>query len=411
MKKICLNFQIHQPFRLKRYQFFNIGNHHYYFDDEANEAYIRRISQISYLPANKVLLDAIREYDGLFKVSFSISGTTLDLLELYAPETLDSFRTLADTGCVEFVAGTDAHSLASLIDKEEFVAQVNAHQAKIWEHFGVPVGKVFCNSNMIYTNDIGATVEEMGFQGVLTEGVRHILGIKSPNSIYRSATNPNLKLLLRNCKMSENIWYNYSNQSWNGFPFTPEKFVYGIEMLGPREKLVNISVDYSSFGGRQTVSTGIFDFLRYLPRAVFRKKMSFATPTELLNYQAVAPVSFVYPVSWMDDERDLSAWRGNEMQEDAISRLYALKDLVKQTHDPKIKTEWKYLQACDHFHFMSTKIHSTGPRALNHTFESPYEVFINYMDILSDFTLRLQEENTSIQKVRTEKMEQILISG
>ena len=411
MKTICLNFQVHQPFRLKRYHFFNIGNHHYYFDDEANEAYIRHISRISYLPANKVLLDAIREYDGLFKVSFSISGTTLDLFELYAPETLDSFRALANTGCVEFVAGTDAHSLAALTDKEEFVAQVKAHQRKIWKHFGVPVGKVFCNSNMIYNNDIGAMAEEMGCRGVLTEGARHILGIKSPNYMYRSATNPHLKLLLRNHQMSENIWYNYSNQSWNGFPFTPEKFVYGIEMLDPKEKIVNISVDYSSFGGRQSMATGIFEFLRYLPRAVFKKKMAFATPSELLDVRAVAPVSFVYPVSWMDDERDLTAWRSNEMQEDAISRLYALTDLVKQTSDPKIRTDWNYLQSCDHFHFMSTKVHSTGPRTHSNTFESPYEVFINYMNILSDFTFRLQKENTSTQKARSENMERILISG
>jgi len=193
MKKICLNFQIHQPFRLKRYRFFNIGNDHYYYDDYANESYIRRMAEMSYLPANKILLDAITEHKGKFHVSFSISGTALDQFELYAPEVLKSFRTLADTGCVEFVAGTDAFSLASLVNKEEFVAQVEAHKAKIERHFGKKASKVFCNSNMIYSNEIGSIVEEMGFQGVLTEGAKHILGWKSPNYIYCSASNPRLK--------------------------------------------------------------------------------------------------------------------------------------------------------------------------------------------------------------------------
>ena len=283
MKKICLNFQIHQPFRLKRYRFFNITNDHYYYDDYANESYIRRMAEISYLPANKILMDIIKDYKDKFHVSFSISGTSLDQFELYAPEVLASFRALAATGCVEFVAGTDAYSLASLVDRTEFMAQVEAHKAKIERHFGRPASKVFCNSNMVYNNTIGTMVEEMGFQGVLTEGAKHILGWKSPNYIYCSATNPRLKLLLRNYKLSDDIRFNFSVQAWSEYPLTAEKLIYWMELLDPKEEVINISLDYSTFGEKQPASSGIFDFLRYLPKVGIKKKFAFVSPDDLLS--------------------------------------------------------------------------------------------------------------------------------
>ena len=391
MKKICLNFQIHQPFRLKRYRFFNITNDHYYYDDYANESYIRRLAELSYLPANNILLDTIREHKGKFNVSFSISGTALDQFELYAPEVLTSFRALADTGCVEFVAGTDAHSLVSLVNKEEFVAQVNAHVAKIERHFGKQASKVFCNSNMIYSNEIGAVIEEMGFQGVLTEGAKHILGWKSPNYVYCSATNPRLKLLLRNYKLSDDIRFNFSVQAWSEYPLTAEKMVYWLELLDSKEEVINISLDYATFGEKQLASTGIFDFLKYLPKIAIKKKFAFVTPDELLKLQPVAPLSIHYPISWTDEERDLTAWRGNDLQVEAFDKLYKLAERVKQTPDPKIKIDWKYLQASDHFRFMSTKFYSTGRRTPYSPYESPYDAFINYMNVLSDFALQLQK--------------------
>ncbi len=408
MKRICLNFQIHQPFRLKRYRFFSISNDHYYYDDYANESYIRRMAEISYLPANKVLLDAIKEHKDKFKVSFFISGTVLDQFELYVPELLDSFRALADTGCVEFVAGTDSYSLASLVNNEEFATQVDAHKEKIARHFGKQVGKVFCNSNMIYNNDIGAVIEGMGFQGVLTEGAKHILGWKSPNYVYCSATNPRLKLLLRNYKLSDDIRFNFSNYGWSEFPLTAEKFVHWMEMCDPKEEVINISLDYSTFGEKQSSSTGIFEFLRYFPKIAIKRKFAFATPTELIPLQPIAPISIHYPISWTDEERDLTAWRGNELQLEAFDKLYKLAERVKQTPDPKIKVDWKYLQASDHFRFMSTKFYSTGRRTPYNPYESPYDAFINYMNVLSDFSMRLQKIDAPVQKVDIEILQKEL---
>jgi alpha-amylase len=394
---------------LKRYRFFNISSDHYYYDDYANESYIRRMVELSYLPANRILLDAIREHKDKFKVSFFISGTTLDQFELYAPEALTSFRALADTGCVEFVAGTDAYSLASLVDKEEFVAQVETNRAKIERHFGKPVSKVFCNSNMIYSNEIGAMVEEMGFQGVFTEGARHILGWKSPNYVYCSATNPRLKLLLRNYKLSDDIRFNFSVQAWSEYPLTAEKMVYWMELLNPKEEVINISLDYSTFGEKQPASTGIFEFLRYLPKVAVKKKFAFVTPNELLKLQPVAPLSIHYPISWTDEERDLTAWQGNELQLEAFDKLYKLAERVKQTPDPKIKVDWKYLQTSDHFRFMSTKFYSTGRRTPYNPYESPYDAFINYMNVLSDFTMQLQKVAEPEAKVDVKALELELV--
>ena len=391
MKKICLNFQIHQPFRLKRYRFFNISNDHYYYDDYANESYIRRMAETSYLPANMILAEIIKEFKDKFRVSFSISGTALDQFELYAPDVLKSFRALAATGCVEFVVGTDAYSLASLVDKNEFMAQAEAHKQKIERHFGRAASKVFCNSNMVYNNAIGAMAEEMGFQGVLTEGAKHILGWKSPNYIYCSATNPRLKLLLRNYKMSDDIRFNFSVPAWSEYPLTAEKMVYWMEQLDPKEEVINISLDYSTFGDKQPASSGIFDFLRHLPKAAIKKKFTFVAPDELLQLQPVAPLSIHYPISWTDEERDLTAWRGNELQVEAFDKLYKLAERVNQTPDQKIKVDWKYLQTSDHFRFMSTKFYSTGRRTPYNPYESPYDAFINYMNVLSDFAMQLQK--------------------
>ena len=409
MKKICLNFQIHQPFRLKRYRFFNIGSDHYYYDDYANESYIRRMVDLSYLPANKILLDVINEQKDKFKISFSISGTALDQFELYAPEALKSFRALADTGCVEFVASTDAGSLASLVNKDEFVAQVEAHKSKIAYHFGLPSSKVFCNSSMVYSNEIGAIVEEMGFQGVLTEGAKHILGWKSPNYVYCSATNPRLKLLLRNYKLSDDIRFNFSSPSWSEFPLTAEKMVYWLEIMDKKEEVINLSLEYSTFGEKQAASTGIFEFLRHLPKIAIKKKFTFVTPNDLLKLQPVAPLSIHYPISWMDEERDLTSWRGNELQLEAFDKLYKLAERVKQTPDPKIKVDWKYLQTSDHFRFMTTKFYSTGRRTPYNPYESPYDAFINYMNVLSDFSLQLQKVETPAAAVDVGALEHELM--
>jgi alpha-amylase len=356
-----------------------------------------------------VLLDAINEHKGKLKVAFVISGTTLDQFELYAPDVLKSFKALADTGCVEFISGTDGQSLASLINREEFEAQVVAHKNKIMRHFGKPVSKVFCNSNMIYSNAIGAMVEEMGFQGILTEGAKHILGWKSPNYVYCSATNPKLKLLLRNYKLSDDIRFNFSNPSWDEYPLTADKFIYWLGLLDPKEEVVNISLDYTTFGEKQTVSSGIFEFLYHLLKLAIKKKFAFATAEELLALQPIAPISIYYPISWTDEERDLTAWQGNEMQVEAFKKLYSLAERIKQTPNPKLKTDWKYLQAGDHFRFMGTKFYSTGRRTIYNPYESPYDAFINYMNVLSDFSLQLQKIDAPAEKVDVEVLKKELV--
>jgi len=366
------------------------------------------MSELSYLPANKILLEAINENKDKFKVSFSISGTALDQFELYAPEVLKSFRALADTGCVEFVAGTDAGSLASLVDRDEFIAQVEAHKAKLQCHFGKPASKVFCNSSMVYSNEIGGIVEEMGFQGVLTEGAKHILGWKSPNYVYCSATNPRLKLLLRNYKLSDDIRFNFSSHTWTEYPLTAEKMVYWMEIMDPKEEVINLSLEYSTFGEKQAASTGIFEFLRHLPKIAIKKKFTFVTPNELLKLQPVAPLSIHYPISWMDEERDLTSWRGNELQVEAFEKLYKLAERVRQTPDQKIKVDWKYLQTSDHFRFMTTKFYSTGRRTPYNPYESPYDAFINYMNVLSDFSQQLQKVETPVGKVDVDALEREL---
>jgi alpha-amylase len=363
------------------------------------------VSDLAYLPANRVLLDAIREHKGKLKVSFLISGTTLDQFELYAPDVIDSFRALADTGCVEFIAGTDAHSLASLVNKEEFTLQVQAHKEKIMRLFGKPVSKVFCNSNMIYSNDIGAYIEEMGFQGVLTEGAKHILGWKSPNYVYCSAANPKLKILLRNYKLSDDIRFNFSNTSWDQYPLTAEKFVHWLEMLDNKEEVVNLSLDYATFGEKQYASSGIFEFLYHFIKFAIKKKFTFSFAEELLKLPPIAPISIRYPISWTDEERDITAWQGNELQVEAFNKLYALYERVKQTPNPKLKIDWKYLQTSDHFRFMSTKFYSTGRRTPYNPYESPYDAFINYMNVLSDFALQLQKIAAPVAKIDVDALQ------
>ncbi len=409
MRKICLNFQIHQPFRLKRYRFFNIGEDHYYYDDYANESYVRKMADLSYLPANKILLDLIKANKNRFKVSFSISGTALDQFELYTPEVLESFKKLADTGCVEFLGGTDAQSLAALANRKEFENQVTQHREKIKKFFGREVGDVFCNTSMLYSNDIAGYIEEMGFHGVLTEGARHILGWKSPNYVYCSATNPRVKLLLRNYKLSDDIRFNFSSTSWSEYPLTVEKFLYWMNACDEKEDLFNISLDYTTFGDKQPASSGIFDFLRYLPVYALKQGFSFVNPSEMVSAAPIAPVSVRFPISWMDEERDTSAWLGNELQQEAFHQLYDLAERVALTDSKRIRADWKYLQACDHLRFMSTKHYATGRRTPYNPYDSPYDAFINYMNVLSDFTTRLQKiEKKEEQSISVGELEKAL---
>lgn len=391
MRTICLYFQVHQPFRFRTYRFFDIGNDHYYYDDYSNESILRKVAEKSYLPANQLLLDLIRQHKGKFKVAFSISGIALEQFRLYAPDVLDSFRALADTGQVEFLAETYAHSLASMKDSEEFVQQVQDHKTLIKELFGQEPS-VFRNTELVYSDEIGAAVYKMGFKAMLTEGAKHVLGWKSPNYLYCNAIEPRLKVLLKNFKLSDDIAFRFSNKGWSDYPLTAEKFAGWLKELPAQEETVNLFMDYETFGEHQWAETGIFDFLKALPDAVFKKtNYTFNTPSEVAqNLQVVSAVHVPNAISWADEERDLSAWLGNEMQKEAFNKLYALKEKVYQSNDRELLVDFKYLQVSDHFYYMSTKFFSDGEvHSYFNPYDTPYEAFINYMNVLSDFKIRV----------------------
>jgi alpha-amylase len=413
MKTICLYFQVHQPFRLKNYRFFNIGHDHYYFDDYSNESIIRKVAEKCYLPANQLMLDLIQAYAGRFRLSFSISGTALEQFEQFAPDVLESFKRLAKTGCVEFLSETYSHTLASLKSKNEFIEQVNKHKNKIRELFGKEP-KVFRNTELVYSDGIGEMVAEMGYKAMVTEGAKHILGWKSPNYLYHNAYNPNLKILLKNFKLSDDIAFRFSNHGWSEWPLTTEKYVGWLNAIDPKEKIVNLFMDYETFGEHQWAETGIFDFMRALPNAVFSySNYKFATPSEIADsHEPVAPINVPYPISWADEERDLTAWLGNELQDEAFNKLYALEELVRKTNDEDLKKDWLYLQTSDHFYYMCTKFFSDGDvhRYFN-PYSTPYQAFINYMNVLSDFAHRLNNkvgEKASDENLDEKQLKQLI---
>jgi len=391
MRTICLYFQVHQPYRFRRYRFFDIGNEHYYYDDYTNESIMRKVADKCYLPANQVLLDLLKKYKGKFKVAFSISGVAMDQMELYAPDVLESFKKLADTGHVEFLAETNSHSLVSLKNDDEFREQVAVHTAKVEKHFG-QTPEVFRNTELIYSDEIGTKVAAMGYGTMLTEGAKHILGWKSPNYLYCNAINPKLKVMLKNFKLSDDIAFRFSDQGWDEYPLTAEKFTGWLNELDKEEETVNLFMDYETFGEHQWEETGIFDFLKALPETVFANSdFSFSTPSEVAReLQVVSAIQVPYPISWADEERDLTAWLGNELQEEAFKYLYDLTEKIRQVKDPALQKDWNYLQVSDHLYYMCTKFFSDGAvHSYFNPYDTPYDAFINYMNVLSDFTMRV----------------------
>ncbi len=393
MRSICFYFQVHQPLRLRTYRFFDIGGYHNYYDDYQNRFILRRVADKCYLPMNNLLLDLIKEYGSAFKVSFSISGIALDQFEMYTPDVLRSFQKLADTGNVEFLAETYSHSLASLKSKKEFFAQVNAHRERIEQLFG-QTPTTFRNTELIYSDEIGAMVAELGFKTQLSEGAKHVLGWKSPNFIYCNAINPKLKVLLKNFQLSDDIAFRFSDRGWLEWPLTTEKYVSWLNKLERKQETINLFMDYETFGEHQWPETGIFEFMRSLPgRILSHSKFTFNTPSELSeNLQPVSAIHVQYPISWADEERDLTAWIGNELQDDAFDNLYALEEMVGRCDDPEIKKDWRYLQSSDHFYYMCTKWFSDGDvhRYFN-PYGSPYEAYINFMNVIADFRMRVEE--------------------
>ena len=391
-KSICLYFQVHQPTRLRQYRFFDIGKDSHYYDDFANRTILRRVAQRCYIPMNNLLLDLIREHKGEFKVAFSITGSALEQFDRYAPEVIESFRQLAQTGCVEFLGETYYHSLASLANFGEFRHQVEKHSAAIERYFGVKP-TAFRNTELIYSDSIGRDVYDLGFKVMLSEGAKHVLGWKSPDYVYTDSQQKHLRLLLRNYSLSDDIAFRFSDRGWKDWPLTGEKYLSWLKAADG--EIINLFMDYETFGEHQTADTGIFEFMRALPKAILAKKngLEFATVTEAAKkYQPVAVLHCPHVMSWADEERDVTAWLGNELQNEAFSKLYAQKEKIAALKNPDFDYVWSFMQTSDHFYYMATKWLSDGDvHSYFNPYDSAYDAFINYMNVLSDFIIELDK--------------------
>ena len=383
-KSICLYFQVHQPTRLRQYRFFDIGKDSHYYDDFANRTILRRVAQRCYIPMNNLLLDLIREHKGEFKVAFSITGSALEQFDRYAPEVIESFRQLAQTGCVEFLGETYYHSLASLANFGEFRHQVEKHSAAIERYFGVKP-TAFRNTELIYSDSIGRDVYDLGFKVMLSEGAKHVLGWKSPDYVYTDSQQKHLRLLLRNYSLSDDIAFRFSDRGWKDWPLTGEKYLSWLKAADG--EIINLFMDYETFGEHQWEVTGIFDFMEALPGMVLKNKdFSFATPTEVAEHcSPMARLDIPRFISWADAERDLSAWRGNDLQDDALGAVAALEKNVKRTGDEGLIRTWRRLTTSDHFYYMCTKFFSDGDvHKYFSPYDSPYDAYIFYMNVLAD---------------------------
>ena len=391
MKTVCFYFQVHQPWRLKTYRFFQMGNDHNYLDDFTNRSIMQKVARECYLPMNALLLSLIEQNKGAFKCSFSITGSAVEQFKAYAPEVLESFKKLAATGCVEFLAETYSHSLASLYSVEEFKNEVKLHTQMLKEEFGVKP-TAFRNTELIYSDEIAKAVEDMGFKTMLAEGAKHILGWKSPNFVYTDAIDNKLRLLLRNYKLSDDIAFRFSNEGWSEWPLTADKFAQWV--ASENGDVVNLFMDYETFGEHQKAVTGIFDFVKALPQALLATgELEFATVSEAAKkLQPVAVLHCPYAMSWADEERDVTAWLGNDLQNEAFKKLYALAPLVKKVKNKDFDFVWHFMQNSDHFYYMATKWLSDGDvHSYFNPYGSAYEAFINYMNVLADFEIELNK--------------------
>lgn len=392
-KSICIYFQIHHPERLRKYQFFDIGKKHNYFDNYANRSELEDLAENCYLPANALLLDLIKKYEGKFKVAFSISGSAIDQLEMHTPEVIRSFQELAQTGQVEFLAETYSHSLASLSeDTDEFELQVKRHSAAIKELFGKkPV--TFRNTSLIYSDKIGKRVADLGFKTMLTDGAKHVLGWKSPNFVYKNAFDENLNLLLKNSKLSDDIAIRFSDRNWSEYPLTSEKYVNWVSHSLQDTEVLNLFMNYEVIGHYNRTESGIFDFLRYFIQQIAENpNYQFLLPKEVTKKHTAKDILPVpYPISWTDEERDITSWLGNELQKEAFTELFKIQPLVKKKKNAELNEDYSRLQASEHFYFMRTKLFSGADyHKYILPYESPYEAFINYMNVLSDFIERVK---------------------
>lgn len=407
MPDICFYFQVHQPKRLRKYTIFDIGNSHLYEDDEANGSIMKKVAEKCYLPTNQLMLDLINRHQGRFRISYAITGTAIEQFKRFSPETLDSFKRLVDTGCVEIISETYYHSLTFVHDREEFINQVRQHQELMKEEFGV-IPTTFRNTELIYNNELGKAVQDLGYKTILAEGAEKILGWRSPNYVYHPP-GCGIKLLLKNYKLSDDIAFRFSNKGWAEFPLTAPKFSNWVHSLDGNANCINLFMDYETFGEHQWADTGIFDFMNVLPEQILQHpQFAFSTPSEVsAKYAGMDQVDVPEFVSWADTERDLTAWQGNNLQDDALAAIFGMKQKVYATNDTEIINTWRALQTSDHFYYMCTKWFADGDvHKYFNPYESPYEAYINYQNILKDFETTL---NQRLVEQRDSKNNEIFI--
>lgn len=393
MPSICFYFQVHQPYRLRNYSFFDIGSNHNYFDDLKNKQVLDKVSERCYLPTNKLMLELIKQHEGKFKISYSISGVALEQFATWRPDVLQSFVDLANTGCVEFIAETYCHSLAYIFSKDEFKKQVAEHGKLIEKYFNQKP-KVFRNTELQYNNELAAFIEEMGYEAIIGEGVDRILNHRSPNFIYKAPNVSKIKSLLKNYKLSDDIAFRFSNQAWEEYPLTADKFATWVHSIAGMGETINLFMDYETFGEHQWEHSGIFEFLRFMPEYILKHPdFSFKTVSETAEAYPVRDIYDCHELtSWADTERDLSAWIGNPMQDEAIAKIYQLEELVYASKDEKMIDDWKKMLTSDHFYYMTTKFWADGDvHKYFSPYDSPYDAYIYYMNALSDLQVRLEQ--------------------
>lgn len=411
MPSVCFYFQLHQPYRLKQFSFFDIGRNHHYENDEMNVGILNKVADKSYIPANQVMLELIKKHKKKFRIAYSVSGVLLEQFEKYRPDVIESFKALAKTGCVEFLAETYYHSLASLYSKEEFKRQVQLHAEKIEKLFKQKPS-VFRNTELVYNNDLALTVQKMGFKGILCEGVEWILNGRSPHFIYNPPSSKKIKVLLRNFTLSDDIAFRFSNTSWSEHPLTAQKFAHWVHSYSSTADCINLFMDYETFGEHQWEGSGIFEFLRHLPEEILKKGgFDFKTPSEVIAaYPAKGIFDAQHNLSWADTERDLSAWLSNSMQAEALSKLYNLEERIKKTGDQNLLEKWSRLQNSDNFYYMCTKHWSDGEvHKYFSPFNSPYDSYIYFINALADLELLLKKtegknpETSTAKKITSKK--------
>ena len=398
MPSVCFYFQVHQPFRIKRYSFFDIGRDHFYEDEASNRAILDKVSEKCYLKTNHKMLELIHRSQGRFKISYSISGMAIEQFEKYRPDVLESFIRLADTGCVEFLAETYNHSLSYLFSREEFRRQVAKHTAKIEQHFG-QTPKVFRNTELIYNNELANYIESLGYKGIICEGVDRILGDRTPNFLYSPVGAQKIKCLLKNYKLSDDIAFRFSDRNWTEFPLTADKYKTWVHSVAGSGEVINLFMDYETFGEHQWESTGIFEFLHHLPPSILEHPdFDFKTPSEVID---AYPSRGIYDAhdfnSWADTERDLSAWLSNNMQREAMQKIFSLEKDVKASKDQNLINIWEKLQTSDHFYYMCTKFWNDGDvHKYFSPYDSPYDAYIYYMNAFSD----LEQTVKALEKIK-----------